>query len=198
MPKGVYIRTEETRKRMSLANRGKHLSEEHKMKIGLKSKGRVSAMKGKHHTEESKRKIKEKRKLQICKPWSEEQRKKLSGENSYLWKGGITKNKLEYLRNWYKNLSEEDKKKVSWQRNKRNRLKRMKNTDGSIHTFGEWQTLRAQYNFTCPCCGKKEPEIKLTEDHIIPLSKGGSDNIENIQPLCLKCNVTKHTKIIKF
>jgi len=69
---------------------------------------------------------------------------------------------------------------------------------GGNHTVGEWETLKAQYNWTCPRCLNKEPDIKLTEDHIIPLSKGGSDNIENIQPLCLKCNMSKFTKIIKY
>ena len=70
--------------------------------------------------------------------------------------------------------------------------------NGGSHTFGEWETLKAQYNWTCPCCKRKEPEIKLTEDHITPLSNGGSDNIENLQPLCGSCNSKKHTKIIKF
>jgi 5-methylcytosine-specific restriction endonuclease McrA len=66
------------------------------------------------------------------------------------------------------------------------------------HTFEEWELLKKQYNFTCPCCHRKEPKIFLTEDHIIPLSKGGSNLIENIQPLCRSCNCSKHTKIIKY
>jgi len=45
------------------------------------------------------------------------------------------------------------------------------------HTNGEWETLKAQYDWRCLACNRQEPEIKLSEDHIVPLSKGGSDNI---------------------
>jgi len=88
-----------------------------------------------------------------------------------------------------------NKEYISWLKNKRNRKKR--EAEG-FHTFGEWELLKKQYGFMCPCCGRKEPKIKLTEDHIIPLSKGGSDYIENIQPLCQSCNSKKNTKIIKY
>lgn len=82
--------------------------------------------------------------------------------------------------------------------NLRSRLRRYKLKISGSHTLGEWETLKAQYNWTCPACGKTELEIKLTEDHIIPLSKGGSNNIENIQPLCGPCNSKKSTKIIIY
>lgn len=74
---------------------------------------------------------------------------------------------------------------------------RKQNAEGS-HTFGEWELLKKQYGFTCPCCGRKEPKIRLSEDHIIPLKKGGSDYIENIQPLCVSCNVKKNVKVIYY
>lgn len=96
----------------------------------------------------------------------------------------------------------EGKKAISWQRNKRNRLKQATAKELGSHTYGEWELLKKQYNYTCPCCGLSEPFNQkskyLTEDHIIPLSKGGSDLIENIQPLCLSCNIKKHTKTIKY
>lgn len=75
---------------------------------------------------------------------------------------------------------------------KRNRLKRC---SGGTHSFEEWVALKVKYDLTCVGCNKKEPEISLTEDHIIPLTKGGTDSIDNIQPLCSRCNSIKGNKL---
>lgn len=62
----------------------------------------------------------------------------------------------------------------------------------------EWRDLCRHYGFACLCCGQTQPFIKLTPDHVVPLSKGGSNDIDNIQPLCLQCNLEKATKTIDY
>lgn len=44
----------------------------------------------------------------------------------------------------------------------------------------------------CAACGTKG---KMTKDHIIPLSRGGTDFAYNLQPMCLGCNIRKATSI---
>jgi 5-methylcytosine-specific restriction endonuclease McrA len=77
------------------------------------------------------------------------------------------------------------------------RKQRMEKNGGS-HTKTEWESLKGLYKNTCPCCLRKEPEIKLSKDHIVPVAIGGSDSIDNIQPLCISCNAKKHTQNIKY
>lgn len=104
------------------------------------------------------------------------------------WRDANLLKERDRIRIWFK----ENKEKVKeYKRHRRNLVYKAPGR----HSEGEWETVKAQYNWTCPRCGKSEPEIKLTEDHIIALSKGGSDNIENIQPLCAPCNASKGNRI---
>ena len=64
---------------------------------------------------------------------------------------------------------------------------------GNGITKEQWTEMCKKNNFECAICHKK-PE-KLEQDHIFPLSKGGLHSIENIQPLCGKCNRKKGNKL---
>lgn len=57
------------------------------------------------------------------------------------------------------------------------------------HTFAEWRRLLERYGHKCVYCGRTD--VPLTRDHIVPLSAGGSNDISNIVPACLRCNQTK-------
>ncbi len=103
--------------------------------------------------------------------------------------------KKEIIKKWrHKNI----KKILEWNRK---RTLEKKGVVGS-HTNKEWEDIKRYYDFRCVQCGIKEEEIrkiwkgtsfnKLTKDHIVPISRGGTDFAWNIQPLCVSCNSKKH------
>ena len=51
---------------------------------------------------------------------------------------------------------------------------------------------RAKYR--CELCGAHEEQIALHVDHIVPRSKGGSDDLSNLQALCMTCNTNKRAE----
>lgn len=46
----------------------------------------------------------------------------------------------------------------------------------------------------CVCCGRKPPEVELEVDHVIPFSKGGGNDLSNLQALCFDCNRGKSNR----
>lgn len=46
-------------------------------------------------------------------------------------------------------------------------------------------------NEKCAYCGRRKQLKHTTIDHIIPLSKGGTDDIDNLQCTCKMCNRLK-------
>ena len=69
------------------------------------------------------------------------------------------------------------------------------------HSPREWTWVLSHMavpggGFQCPRC--RGLFDSLHKDHIIPLHKGGTDTIENIQPLCRRCNLSKRGESINW
>lgn len=102
------------------------------------------------------------------------------------------KTSTEQVAEWRKNNPEKFSKKRLVE--KQRRRARIAGGGGSF-TAAEWTSLCEQYGNKCLCCGEAK---KLTADHVIPIVKGGTSNIDNIQPLCGSCNSRKGTSEIDF
>lgn len=94
----------------------------------------------------------------------------------------VEKDRLSSKR-WRKNNPD----KVRYYKYKRRALEKI----GNGFTEKQWNDMKFDCNYTCLKCGRKEPDIKLSIDHIISLSIGGLHEFDNIQPLCIPCNVQK-------
>jgi 5-methylcytosine-specific restriction endonuclease McrA len=70
--------------------------------------------------------------------------------------------------------------------------------ESSSFTREEWIALCERYEFKCLCCGNTFPLKKLSADHIVPVTRGGANDIHNIQPLCIPCNSKKGTQTIDY
>ena len=62
-------------------------------------------------------------------------------------------------------------------------------------TTRQWLDLQIRDGFRCRYCQKYcEPPVDYLQiDHVIPLSRGGANTIENIVPACRACNRSKGT-----
>jgi len=52
-------------------------------------------------------------------------------------------------------------------------------------------------SYRCKECGATNKEKMLCADHIVPVSQGGTDELDNLQTLCDDCNQAKYNKTYK-
>lgn len=57
-------------------------------------------------------------------------------------------------------------------------------------TPGDWKTIKLQFRHRCAYCGRSD--LKLTQDHVVPVSKGGLHTLTNVVPACGSCNSRKN------
>jgi hypothetical protein len=182
--------TDEHKLKIGAANRGRIHSEETKNKIGIANRGvwvKYNCFNCNKECEEKQSHYKKKQRHYCSMACYSEHRK--------IW------NMTDH--NNYKGIREEGQSKQVYHRNycsrhkdiishlKSRRYAKEKNAIGS-HTLSQWVALKNRYGDKCAFC---KSESKLTKDHIIPLSKNGTDYIDNIQPLCQSCNSKKSNKI---
>ena len=65
---------------------------------------------------------------------------------------------------------------------------------GENFTGAEWLARSEASGGRCLRCGEQNPTV----DHIIPLSPGGPNTIDNVQVLCAPCNSEKGCEAIDF
>jgi 5-methylcytosine-specific restriction endonuclease McrA len=70
-----------------------------------------------------------------------------------------------------------------------------KHGDSSVLLVKDWREVLALCGEVCLCCGSLDG---ISLDHIVPLSAGGRNVKENLQPLCMTCNRKKRCKTIDY
>lgn len=66
--------------------------------------------------------------------------------------------------------------------------------DAGSFSIDEWIELCNRFGNKCLSCGAPE----ITIDHVKPISQGGTNTIDNLQPLCQKCNSSKGSKTVDY
>lgn len=70
-----------------------------------------------------------------------------------------------------------------------------KTTHQRIHVPGKLRhEVFKRDGYRCLECGATNKETRLHVDHIIPVSKGGLNDLNNLQTLCAECNMAKGTR----
>lgn len=110
----------------------------------------------------------------------------------------------KYIQNNYKQARENNQKATKKYRKTENgkwrakvyKHQRYNNWAGDIDKEA-WMNKLNKLKHRCQICDILLTPETVTIDHIFPLSKGGGNNIENLQPLCRSCNSSKGNRIIE-
>lgn len=69
--------------------------------------------------------------------------------------------------------------------------RRVKKSGNGVFTISN-KDIKRLLSSPCNQCGSYD---KIHLDHVIPVSRGGRHSIGNLQPLCQRCNLSKHDKL---
>lgn len=95
--------------------------------------------------------------------------------------------KLAYSKKW---RMENNDKRIFYEKSRRARI-----YGAEINDFNkrQWEEVLSEHGNFCHYCGRDD--VRMTMDHVIPLSKGGNHTKSNIVPACLSCNSKKNNRL---
>jgi len=100
----------------------------------------------------------------------------------------------KYIREW---LRTPEGKEYMVRRNYQRRAAVMRTPTKQLLTPAQWREIKRQFHNACAYCGIPESaSVKLTRDHLVPVSKSGLHTKENIVPACQPCNARKGAKLL--
>ena len=147
------------------------------------------------HRVEARRKYQEEHNEQISKykkRWSEENYERMAAYKRAYYE----QNREEVIARsteWAENNLEKARQ---FKANNRRKRRAAKNASRGGFTAKEFKELCERYGNKCLSRGAMG--VTLEADHVIPLTRGGSDDIGNIQPLCGSCNRRKFVDIVDY
>jgi 5-methylcytosine-specific restriction endonuclease McrA len=121
--------------------------------------------------------------------------KKYQEEHRELMRLGVRKYMRRNREKWYaykQNWRKENPEREKLYQEKRKAMKL--NAEINDFTIKEWIELIVEYKHSCAYCGRYTE--KLTQDHIIPLNRGGNHTKLNIVPACSSCNCRKNDLLL--
>jgi hypothetical protein len=72
---------------------------------------------------------------------------------------------------------------ISQSKPNQNKEKRSRHIPASVRV-----SVLHRDGYKCVFCGRSAKQVQLEVDHIVPFSKGGSNDSRNLQTLCIDCN----------
>jgi 5-methylcytosine-specific restriction endonuclease McrA len=107
-------------------------------------------------------------------------------EKNREWRGKNLERHRDLCRQWARENPESMRAIVAKRR-------AIRNAAEGCYTAEDIAKLRAEQDGRCNCCGERLSEFHV--DHVIPLSRGGSNWPTNLQLLCPPCNLSKADKL---
>lgn len=124
------------------------------------------------------------------KAWQREWNKNNSEHRREYGKQDYLKNRERYLASAKAWASENSEARESHRSKRKASLR-----SAGVYKFTgrDWIRVQRRFGMKCSYCGSAE---KLTQDHVVPVSRGGTHSVGNIVPCCGSCNSSKGNKLL--